>query len=115
VPCGVFSFVNLASAAKLHDPPPTLPHSMSGPQIAILVILSATYGSGRRHVDVTARVKYHVEQERHAFSANPRDLGTDPTPGWNKQLTIIYQLNGKELRKSWGENSRIEPSVFTEE
>jgi hypothetical protein len=80
-----------------------------------LVILSATYGSGRRHVDVTARVKYHVEQERHAFSANPRDLGTDPTPGWNKQLTIIYQLNGKELRKSWGENSRIEPSVFTEE
>lgn len=80
-----------------------------------LVILSATYGSGRRHVDVTARVKYHVEQERHAFSANPRDLGTDPTPGWNKQLTVIYQLNGKELRKSWGENSRIEPSAFTAE
>lgn len=80
-----------------------------------LVILSATYGSGNRHADVTARVKYHVEQERHAFSANPQDLGADPTPGWNKQLTIIYQINGKEARKSWGENSRIEPSAFTEE
>lgn len=80
-----------------------------------LVILSATYGSGNRHADVTARVKYHVEQEGHAFSANPHDLGADPTPGWNKQLTIIYQINGKEASKSWGENSRIEPSVFTEE
>lgn len=42
MPCGVFSFVKLASAAKINDPPPTLPHSMTGSQIAILVILSAT-------------------------------------------------------------------------
>lgn len=49
-------------------------------------VLSATYGSGGGHADVTTRVKEKIELKRENLVVRPQDLGADPTPGWNKQL-----------------------------
>lgn len=70
-------------------------------------ILSATYGSGGGHADVTARVKEKLELKRENLVARPQDLGADPTPGWNKQLNIVYTKDGRQRMRSYGENSSV--------
>ena len=87
--------------------------SQENPTLAGVKILSAIYGTGGKNADVTARVQRYVEEEMRSFSANPRHLGADPNPGWNKQLTITFEILGVKKRKSWGENSKVKMSAFT--
>ncbi|WP_367870556.1 protein kinase [Luteolibacter sp. Populi] len=75
-------------------------------------ILSATYGAGGKDADVTERVQKLLITERRAFWVNPGDLGADPSPGWNKGLTVKYEANGTPGQKSWGENAKVSPEDF---
>lgn len=75
-------------------------------------ILSASYGTGGKKADVTARVKEHVERLRQTFSANPGDLGADPNPGWNKGLHIIYMKDGVRREQRRNENETVLPESF---
>jgi hypothetical protein len=72
-------------------------------------IISATYGSGRRHADVTDRVIDFMETNPRRLVVRPQDLGADPTPGWNKELVITHKWRGHRRTMNWGENSHVEP------
>jgi len=75
-------------------------------------ILSAVYGAGGKDADVTDRVQELVEEKRKRFSVNPRDLGADPNPGWNKSLRIVYLKDGVRREQRHGENARVLPDSF---
>jgi hypothetical protein len=75
-------------------------------------ILSAVYGTAGKDADVTAKVKEYVETSRRAFSANPRDLGKDPNPFWNKRLTIVYMKDGIRREQRRNENEKVLPESF---
>ncbi|WP_193214276.1 protein kinase domain-containing protein [Luteolibacter marinus] len=80
--------------------------------LPLIKVISATYGTGGKDADVTARVAKLVEEDQRDFHVTPRDLGADPNPGWNKGLTIVFEIDGKKRRKSWGENSEVKLSTF---
>ncbi|MCW1884038.1 protein kinase [Luteolibacter flavescens] len=71
-------------------------------------VVSATYGTGGKNADVTVKVREWLTVKKESFRVSPSDLGADPNPGWNKQLTITYVLDGEEGEKSWGENSKVD-------
>ena len=75
-------------------------------------ILSATYGTGGKNADVTAKVRDYVESRRVTFSANPVALGADPNPGWNKSLHIVYMKAGVRREQRRNENETILPESF---
>ena len=70
-------------------------------------IIAASYGSGDKMADVTARVRELVEVKRVDFAVNPGTLGTDPNPGWNKNLTVRYTKDGVERKQNRGENETL--------
>ena len=72
-----------------------------------LWLISAVYGSGTNFVDVTYRVDAMVHQPSVTFYARPEWLGTDPTPGWNKELVIVYELNGRRHIFMAGEGGKV--------
>ena len=75
-------------------------------------ILSAIYGTGGKNADVTARVKEYVEIAKRTFSANPRELGADPNPTWNKSLHIVYMKEGVRREQRRNENETVLPESF---
>ncbi len=99
---GVLNLDFVEARAGEPDPPePPATRSVAeaampaGPFAARVRILSAIYGSGGRTVDVTARVREHVEVKRQMFSVTPESLGADPAPGQQKNVTIKYLKDGK--------------------
>ncbi len=72
----------------------------------VLKIVKATYGIRGKDADVTERLRELVEEGR-GFLANPAWLGTDPNPGWPKELTVEYEWKGKLYRKTWRELSQV--------
>ena len=78
-----------------------------------ITVISAIYGSGGKDADVTDRVTELIEKEQRNFWVNPGDLGADPNPGWNKGLTIVFQIDGKKDKKWWGENNEVKLSEFS--
>ncbi len=75
-------------------------------------ILSAIYGTGGKDADVTQAVREHVEINQRDFAANPRDLGADPNPGWNKSLRITYLKDGVRREQRRNENETLLPESF---
>jgi hypothetical protein len=75
-------------------------------------ILSAIYGTGGKNADVTAKVKEYVETGHCMFAANPKDLGADPNPYWNKGLDIVYMKDGVRREQHRNENEWILPESF---
>lgn len=76
------------------------------------LILSAQYGSKRRHVDVTNRLK---ELARHdvTFRLNFRTFGVDPDEGHAKVLRIYARgPNGRERMFEYRDNSIIDGGNF---
>src|SRR5439155_1079776 len=60
------------------------------------VILSAQYGTGNRHVDVTDRLKELARRDR-VFRMGNSTFGIDPDPGRPKALRIYARgPNGQE-------------------
>ena len=75
-------------------------------------IISAVYGTGGKNADVTAKVKEYVEVMRRKFSANPKDLGADPNPYWNKGLHVVYMKDGVRREQRRNENETVLPESF---
>ena len=79
-----------------------------------LWIVSAIYGSGTHFADVSARVNELLHETNAQFYAHPDSLGTDPTPGWNKTLVIIYELQGERHLFTTGEGGQVSSAALRE-
>jgi len=86
------------------------PQSRRGP--AKVKVISAVYGGGKLQADVTERVRKFVEHEKKAFWVSPGDLGADPTPGWNKTLTVVFTKNGVRRLQARTETEYALPESF---
>ena len=75
-------------------------------------ILNAQYGTARRHVDVTNRLKELARQDR-AFRMGNSTFGIDPDPGQEKILRIYARgPNGQERVFDYREGSTVDGSQF---
>lgn len=72
-----------------------------------LIVISAVYGSGTRYADVTQRVNDLLRDPLAYFWAKPEWLLADPTPGWNKALVVVYELDGRRQIFSTGEGGTV--------
>jgi hypothetical protein len=76
------------------------------------VILSAQYGTARRHVDVTNRLKELARQDR-MFRMGNSTFGVDPDQGQDKTLRIYARgPNGQERMFEYREGSTVDGSEF---
>jgi hypothetical protein len=76
------------------------------------VILSAQYGTPRRHVDVTSRLKEVARRDR-TFRMGNDTFGTDPDPGQVKTLRIYARgPNGEQRMFEYREGSPVDGSQF---
>jgi hypothetical protein len=76
------------------------------------VILSAQYGSDRRHVDVTNQLKEMARRDVQ-FRLDFRTFGVDPDEGHTKSLRIFARGdNGQERMFEYRDNSLIDGAIF---
>ena len=76
------------------------------------LILSAQYGSGRRHVDVTNQLKQLARADQR-FRLNFRTFGVDPDEGHSKVLRIFARgPNGRERMFEYRDESVIDGAQF---
>jgi hypothetical protein len=76
------------------------------------VILSAQYGTGERHVDVTNRLKELARSDRQ-FRMGNSTFGVDPDPGRIKALRIYARgPDGRERMFEYREGSVVDGSQF---
>ena len=76
------------------------------------LILSAQYGSGRRHIDVSNRLKELARADRQ-FRLDFRTFGVDPDEGHAKVLRIYARgPNGRERMFEYRDNSVIDGAQF---
>ena len=76
------------------------------------LILSAQYGTDRRHVDVTDRLKELARQDKQ-FRLDFRTFGVDPDRGHEKVLRIYARgPNGREHVFEYRDGSLIDGSIF---
>ena len=76
------------------------------------LILTAQYGSERRHVDVTSQLRDLARQDRN-FRLDFRTFGVDPDEGNAKSLRIFARgPNGQEQMFEYWDNSLIDGAQF---
>jgi hypothetical protein len=76
------------------------------------VILSAQYGTGRHHVDVTQRLREEARRDR-VFRMGNGTFGVDPDPGVVKTLRIFARdTNGRERMFEYREGSVVDGAMF---
>lgn len=76
------------------------------------VILSAQYGTSRRHVDVTNRLKELARQDR-TFRMGNSTFGIDPDQGQDKTLRIYARgPDGQDRMFEYREGSTVDGSQF---
>src|SRR5260370_32181175 len=76
------------------------------------VILSAQYGSERRHVEVTNQLREMARQDL-TFRLDYRTFGVDPDEGHAKSLRIFARdPNGQEQMFEYRDNSVIDGAIF---
>jgi hypothetical protein len=76
------------------------------------VILSAQYGTARRHVDVSNRLKELARQDR-PFRMGNSTFGVDPDRGQVKALRIYARgPDGRERMFEYREGSTVDGSQF---
>jgi len=92
--------------------PEMLAAQLSSNDYGQYVILNAQYGTPRRHVDVTNRLKELARQDR-MFRMGNSTFGVDPDPGQDKTLRIYARgPNGQERVFDYREGSTIDGSQF---
>ncbi|MEM9016456.1 MAG: hypothetical protein AAGC68_05535 [Verrucomicrobiota bacterium] len=92
--------------------PEKIPLAITQPRRWPVQVISAIYGTGGKNADVTEKVRQFVEVEQAFFAANPKYLGVDPNPYWNKGLRIIYLKDGVQRVQRRNENEHILPESF---
>jgi hypothetical protein len=76
-------------------------------------ILQARYGTARRNIDVTSRLRDLARQDR-TFRMGNSTFGTDPDPGVVKALRIYARdRNGRERMFEYPEGGTVDGSLFT--
>jgi hypothetical protein len=76
-------------------------------------ILQARYGTARRNVDVTSRLKELARQDR-TFRMGNSTFGVDPDPGVLKTLRIYTRArNGQNRMFEFTEGSTVDGAMFT--
>jgi len=78
-------------------------------------VISATYGSGTTYADVTDRVDELLGQPHAGFYVHPKALGSDPTPGWNKTLIVVYEFKRHRYVYSAGEGEKLNIPILLAE
>jgi hypothetical protein len=79
------------------NPAPSYPGTTPGypiPQSTVLNIISASYGSGTRQVDITQRLRSRVQDGRLDVHITNDLAGYDPAPRVTKDLVVIYRVGG---------------------
>jgi hypothetical protein len=75
---------------------------------ARLTIVSATYGSGGRQMDMRSRLQRRMADDQIDVRADNALAGRDPAPGLPKQLVVRYSLDGGPPRThTVAENQRL--------
>src|SRR6266496_6540366 len=93
--------------------PRTLASQYSSSDSGQYVILSAQYGTARRHVDVSNRLKELARQDR-TFRMGNSTFGVDPDPGQVKALRIYARgPDGRERMFEYREGSTVDGSQFS--
>lgn len=74
-----------------------------------LYIVQATYGFGNQASDVTDRVRSMARDGRLDIGVDNDTMGSDPSPGRRKQLSIVYSYGGRgqQEKRAW-EQDRIQ-------
>jgi hypothetical protein len=70
-------------------------------------ILSATYGAGNRAVDVTQRLNSAVRNGQLSLQVSNETMGSDPSYGDLKTLTVAYRHNGQTYREVFREGEYV--------
>ena len=76
-------------------------------------VISAVYGAGTNFADVSVQVGGLVRQSS-SFTAQPTWLQTDPLPGYNKTLVIIYEVKGRRHIFTTPEGSGVSAAILLE-
>src|SRR5512143_780795 len=77
------------------------------------VILNAQYGTARRHIDVTPRLRELARQDSVVRMGNAT-FGADPDPGQVKTLRIYARgPNGQQRMFEYREDSTVDGSQFS--
>lgn len=92
-----------------------LPNGKPAParELTPVKLVSAVYGSGTQFAEVTERVNALLGEPGTVFHANPHWLGADPTPGWNKALVIVHEVEGTRRTFTVGENGAVSAELLT--
>src|SRR5439155_874286 len=92
--------------------PRTLAGQYSSSDSGQYVILNAQYGTARRHVDVSNRLKELARQDR-TFRMGNSTFGVDPDRGQVKALRIYARgPDGRERMFEYREGSTVDGSQF---
>ena len=90
----------------------SLPASARSPG---LLIVTAVFGSGTQFNDVTDRVNELLHLPDAEFYAKPDWLQGDPTPGWRKELIIVYTYRGERHISLTAEDGKVSVAMLTGE
>ena len=78
----------------------------------MLVIKEANYGTGANHTQVTAHVQSLIKDGSSIdITVNTKTMGTDPSPGSKKVLSVIYIADGVQEAKEIPDDSNF--TIYT--
>jgi hypothetical protein len=75
--------------------------------VPALRIVSAQYGLGNRMMDVTNLMNSRVTGDRLSMPVNNNTMGGDPAKGDDKQLYVIYEVNGQRREARINEDQQL--------
>ena len=79
----------------------------------MLVIKEATYGRGSTYVNVTRQLQSLVSNDSIDIVVGPKTMGSDPSVGTAKSLSVTYVVDGVQEQKTIDDGSTF--SVYTTE
>lgn len=73
----------------------------------MLVIKEATYGLGANTADVTKTLQSMIKDDSIDVLVGPKTMGTDPSVGSAKKLSVVYLVNGVQEQKTIDDGSQF--------
>ena len=98
-------WLRLPDAAGVTNQPVT--QTVNQPYYPALRIVSAKYGLGNRVADVTNLLTSRIANDRLSLTVDNNSMGGDPGRGDDKQLYVIYEINGQRMEKRVDEGQQI--------
>jgi hypothetical protein len=73
-----------------------------------LKVIKARYGRDTAYADVRGSIEAYIRHNKLSFLVTNESMGADPTPGEEKYLYIVYEVDGREYK-----DTVTEGKVFT--